>query len=1156
MLIKMAKVILLVSLSACAGMTCLSDESVFSIGNDAGTLVKWRGGDLINHDQMTFFEGKTFADKAQQTKIEKNDKWSKVVNTWSSDKRLPFRKEVAVSDDGKEVELNIRADMPSYSQKKEMGAFGFSFSIPMGLVKGMKCTGITGRAPLPKIETAIIDGGKRKIFTGNVRYLTLEGNGKSLVIDFNPEGVQTYSDFGPGLIIGCWNIEQTTESLQCGISIGNTEHGGVLSGKVRIFEGGMADYLKRHAHVKYAYFSEMPLEKQFCFGAKKHGKDYADAGLNEYSAAAGFGWLDPKNMKIMESQDSGAVFSSATGSGNKVFRCDLPRPGLYIFTLRCAGYDKPQGAFAIAANGKSIVENLTIAPNTLKNISWSQWIEDGKIELAFNGSNFTVSVLGAQLLQHRCEDFKFRRGFWVVDGYEPHPVNTNAGFAVPPEYEIAVSSIALPAKPVVEPSETPVIQAGEICLPDQNAPEMAWRYTATIGSLGPSNNGTFTEFATDALIERRLKQIKADNINCILLNGLLSRMTFPEQHQRVQDNIKAIAATGHKLGMKVLDHQDLSLLWNMGSAFRVMTQKLDMTQRTINGNFPTRGFCLTNKAFCDEYFKWIINHIRQTDIDGIMIDEACYHGDNYCGCVDCRNKFTADTGLILPFDETSPLLYNKNSKFWKAWQTWRIKAVEDWGVELRRRIMPFKPYFTIMKYTTHGGYATNYASLSLGATLTGSARSCDFLGTEIMSRNVMAAYRSVFAFRKAKNALRTAFGSPIFGLVYPEQSVDLAYFGWAMNNMNEQVTWMMAGRENNDNPFTSFKDNMDLRIAKPVADIAVLFPTQSIDWAQYMAVAPDVMGNSQTMSDRHIMHDFFMERSLTTEYLAKYRVVMLNCSCCLSNTQLETLFAYVKQGGTLYMTTTTGLLDEMGNNRQDWPLAKMLGITLYGNKVSFLTKPLIRYPGQESVKYNSSVVRIVLDKSNPPEVLAEVVDANGKVIQPLAVEKKYGKGRFIYCAAALGAANHETEISYGGKWVYVMDKPVDAFNGKMLDLVIGRPELQFTPAQFPERVLASVYRQTADGRTLTMVHLLNAGGSPVALGAIVPAVPPSKPAWPALKQDIVFDIELPELKDAYIVSPDWPGRKKVTFQALPGKRYRITVPKDMLKCYSIVYLEQ
>ena len=169
---------------------------------------------------------------------------------------------------------------------------------------------------------------------------------------------------------------------------------------------------------------------------------------------------------------------------------------------------------------------------------------------------------------------------------------------------------------------------------------------------------------------------------------------------------------------------------------------------------------------------------------------------------------------------------------------------------------------------------------------------------------------------------------------------------------------------------------------------------------------------------------------------------------------------------------------------------------------------------------------------------------------------KYGSGRLVYCAAALGAANYEAETSYLSKWTFSMDKVVDAFNGKMLDLVLREQKLQFTPVQMPGKVLASVYRQEADGKTSTLVHLLNAGGTTVALGATVPAMPPLSPAWPALKEDIVFEIALPGLKDACVVSPDFPDRLKATFEAVPGGRYSVSVPKDSLKCYSIVYLEQ
>jgi hypothetical protein len=245
----------------------------------------------------------------------------------------------------------------------------------------------------------------------------------------------------------------------------------------------------------------------------------------------------------------------------------------------------------------------------------------------------------------------------------------------------------------------------------------------------------------------------------------------------------------------------------------------------------------------------------------------------------------------------------------------------------------------------------------------------------------------------------------------------------------------------------------------------------------------------------------------------------------------------------------------MGNNRKVWPLKRIAGVELPGNKVRFLKQPLLRFPGEKPVQYSASVIRIATVKNNQPEVIAEVVDAKGNVIQPLAVQRKYGDGRIIYCAAALSAANYEPETTYMRKWTYSMNKEVDAFNDKMIDFVIGKGALQFTPVQTPERLLMSVYRQTVENRISTLVHLLNAGGSPMKLGATVPGIPPSKPAWPELKQDIIFDITLPEVKNAYIVSPDREGREKISFKQISQGRYRVTVPGNLLKCYSIVYLE-
>ena len=1135
-------------------------EKIFEVVESADTQINWRGEPLISSEEISFYPDKPLSELSEKTVVRDTEGW-KTVNAWSSNKDLPFRKEVAVSNDGREIELNFLANHPSYHRKEGIDkGLAYTLKLPLAMFKGMNYTAFGGRthSPITLPEGILTDKTPNKgMFGTGVRWLAFEGSGRKIVFDFNPEGVGSYSDYGPGTIQGLWRVLKTPTHLELSFGIGNTQYGGVMTSKLRIFEGTTDDYLNRHAYRKYRYFSELPVDMQFCFGSPKHGKAFIQAGSGIYDDDKGFGW--DREVELESIRPSGAVYTAACDSGPATFKCRIARPGIYVFTLRCAGYETPRGAFSLVANGKEIFSDLEIVPYTLKNISWSQWVENGVMELVLSGDDWAVSSLSVQMLQHAFEDFKFRRGYWLVDDlYEPHPLNASTCFSEPVKHDISITQIALPKKPITDPVMTPVITSGEALLPNQNAPDMRWRYNATIGTLGPTNCGTFTEFATPELIDRRLKEIKADNINTVLINGFLSRHTFPTQLDRVQNNIKNIAAAGHKLNMKIMDHQDLSLLWNLGSGFRVMCEELGMTQRTIDGSLPARGFCLTNETFKDFYYDWITGFIKETDIDGIMIDEACYHGMNFCGCMDCRKKFTADTGLTLPLDETSELLHNKSSKLWKTWLSWRMKVVGDWGVELRRRIMPFKPNFTIMRYTTHGGFSVPSAPIGYGATLSGAARSCDFLGTEIMSRNVMASYRAVYAFRKAKNSLREAFDIPVFGLVYSLQSFNFAYFGWAMNNMNAQVTWEMSGRNKGKDTetYTDFKGNMDFRLAHPVSDIAVFYSLKSRNWSPPgHSMLPETIGVSQALTDRHIMHDFFMERSIDGTFLEKYRAVILPNSCCISREHIEIFLRYARQGGTLYLTATTGLSDQMGNFYSFWPFAEVFGFRPKGGEIEFSKCSQIAFVGQTPVDYNKDILLMTLDMNSPSSIIAEAIAADGKAFQPLAIERKYGKGRVIYCATQLSGSNYERENTYGKKWHYKMNGTLDTFNGQMLGKVIGTEALNYTPVNIPRQVLTSVYRQTGKDKTTTMVHLLNATGvKRLDVGEIIPSEIP-EPAWPALTGDLVFNISLPSLKRAYVISPDYQGYKPVKVQKQGNGRYCVTVHGNLLKKYSIIFME-
>ena len=121
--------------------------------------------------------------------------------------------------------------------------------------------------------------------------------------------------------------------------------------------------------------------------------------------------------------------------------------------------------------------------------------------------------------------------------------------------------------------------------------------------------------------------------------------------------------------------------------------------RSLAKNENTRGYCLNNLAYGKSYRKELLRQVKEWDLDGLMIDEVYFYEPKFCACPDCRRKFTRETGLVLPMDETSPELFNNNSILWRAFQQWRIKCVGDWFVELRKEISAVKPNFSLMVYT-------------------------------------------------------------------------------------------------------------------------------------------------------------------------------------------------------------------------------------------------------------------------------------------------------------------------------------------------------------------------------------------------------------------------------------------------------------------------
>lgn len=1128
-------------------------DNVLSVLPGKNTQVNWRGSRLIDSDYISYFDGKDFNQRATGIDTEKDEEDWTVINCWSDVPDLPFRKELAISPEGKSVELSVQFTQPAYKNRSDMDLY-YTFRIPLKTVLGMRWTAITDRVFRPKTVNGKLSADSPEDFIGEkTRWLAFSGNGKNLVIDFNPEGMQTYSDQGPNYLQGLWDVKKKGDYLECSFGGHSSIYGGTFNSKVVIFEGEHSDYPKRHALKIFSYYMDMPVNVKYSFGAPEPDGEFVRAGDDIYSKEQGFGWTG-SGIELQTLRPSGAVYSCAYGVQQVAFKSRIKGKGLYMITARVGTGDQTAGPFSLICSGKPVVEDLSVSPNTVKTITWSQWLEDGLVEFKFNG-HWRISTLALQMLQNSLEDYKFRRGFWRVRGlYEPAVTLKSAHFEKPAKLGISVSSIPLPKAKIHDINKAVLPPEGETCLPDQESEEMAWRFNVNLGSLGPDNSGNFDEFNTPELLQRRFSELKKKNINAILLNGNLSRHLFPNHQERMEKMIAMTVKEAHRQGIKVIDHIDLTLLWNMGAGFRILTARPDWLQRTVTDDVPGYFYCPVNPEFKHQFFDWMIRHIKETNIDGYMIDEETFGGVSFCGCSSCRKQFHDATGLTLPVDETSSILKNRDSKLWRSWLKWRIQVLGDWCVELKKRSNEINPNLTFMRYTTHYGFYSDYAPIKFGASLTESARACDFLGTEIMSRNVYAACRSVFSFRKLKNTLREAYGSPVFGLVYPLQSPEVAYFGWCINNMNGQSTWFMNDipKSANTPDYTTFKDNMNKQIAVPDAPIAMLFSTQSRDWSQIESYYLDPFGFGESMSDLHYQFTTLIETSLKWDKLKQYKTILVPDAMCLSDEQIRILLRFANAGGHLVLTSRAGMYDAIGNHRKTWPFAKPLGLenplpadSVKGGVLSLKNKdiklnttlPFIKIMPTGEKKVNEFMTMRVADGEN----------------YPVGISVRYGGGSVSYISGRIGSLNEEDEKTYKQVWTFEWNQTAYEFQKFLFDQLFGNGS-SFKPIDISSKVFVTVYKQPAGDKKYTLVHLLNATGSYMHKGEVVPKGVKGNP-FPELKKDIKFRVKKSDVKDAYVVSPDFPGHESVTIRSLEDGWSEITVPKQYLKCYSIVWIE-
>lgn len=1107
--------------------------------------IQYRGKPLIEAVTTTIGD-KAFGDHPEFSETTLPD-GRKAFNVWSRTPETRFRQEIVLSPNAEEVEITFLTERTSGCGPT---ARQLTVAVPWSQVAGLSYHGLTGRTTNVKPLSGTIAGDlpdNRSLVPGVAfRQLALsDGKDFQLVFDCNPLGVGDFlSDYSGNSIRGLWGIYRHGDRLELVAGDNLTNQGGHVGGKLRIYAGTAADYGRYHAQTKSGSGDELAPLRLYNFGAEQRGKNYTSADTT-VAGTANDGWIDAAGLRRIAGGFPGAYYSAVAGR-DREFQLNRLTPGVYILTIGCGNYTGEPNRFDISCNGKPLAGDLSIAPRQAVVVTVPVRIENDSAILKFQG-DFLISTLGLQFLLADKEDYSFRRGIWAVDGFEPSVMYRNAHYRPDPVFTASVERLFLPEPGKEQPAPLKALSY-PVAVETEPPASMDWRYHARFSTLGGDNASSINEYTDPAALDQRLQELQSNHINAIMVNGMLSRHTYPAHADRAVAELKKIADAAHQRNMKVMDHHDLTLLWNIDSGYRVMCERIGETDRRLADQLPTPHFCLINPVHRKYAMQFFVDFIRRTGIDAIMIDEVRF-GEYGCGCAACREKFHDDTGWYLPVNELDPRLNNREDPLWKCFLEWHKQQVGNWWVDLRREVKKIRPDFSFLAYSTHYGFSNYWAPLGMGSDLFQFARGVDFLGTEIMSRNVLESHRAVIPYRKMMNLLQYAYQTPIFGLVYPVGDWDVAYFGWAANNMNGQLTWetVLPCPPGKSDYHTFAPENMDLAVARPAAEAALLFSSQSRDWNRGFGFRPELMGTAQTLEELHIPYQMIGEMSLNAKGLQPFRLLFLGASGCLSDLQLATIKQFARDGGAVIVSPLAGIFDEMGNTRPHWGFADVFGFDFNFTKLNI---------AKVSTLYTAAEDQVPVETKQPyyrPDQFAATAGPNqwaaeyGGRKMPAVTVVPYGRGKFIFHHIPFGAALAAAEYTPGEKYQFALDPQLAQFYRALLRSEFSGADAGFT-TDAPAEVYTSLYTQN----DAAVVHFLNASGATIKTGEVMRNGAPKVP-FPPLKQDIRFTVRRDRVAEVYAVSPDFQERKKLDFQFADG-HCSVTLPKEYLKAYTLVFI--
>lgn len=590
-------------------------------------------------------------------------------------------------------------------------------------------------------------------------------------------------------------------------------------------------------------------------------------------------------------------------------------------------------------------------------------------------------------------------------------------------------------------------------------------------------------------------------------------------------NLKIVSKASHKNGIRLIGH--LTACCVLESYFNEHQNQtmIDMKtgDRAYFRRYGTYMMCPNNPDFQNNFLERVKRMVTETGMDGLMVDETEWLPAEWtiCGCKYCCEKFREKTGYDIPDPDNSKVWGNFQDPQWRAWISFRIESMGDFLVKIKETLDqcgPGKLFTGCYCEALYPGVAQYF-----GMDLEDMQRSFNTSFFESEPSNPWS-----WRYSAAEAKYYSGFGPCIY-LGY-SASYTQQFFSWAFAKTNGFGLWIWPEVEKRF-PYQWEKKWEELLSSHEVlCNTALVFssPTKNLKEDSFYSVY-EYIGWAESLTEAHIPYETIIASGLEREKLRKYKKIILPEAACLSDSQIDILKDYVKEGGNLVITGSSSLYDETGMKRKDFGLNEIMGLSFreYIPSIDSLSMISGDSHGMErkAILYNGSGVLVNKVKDNI-KVLARIK----KTGSPAITLSKYGEGDITYVAFRPGTMYYMPKIGggrigEGGSW---NETRIPEYKNLIIKLSSQNISLPLYTENIPPEILVNAFIHNCDGYNGIIIHMLNCLGTKFDYNVTVPPDIsfefldyPSPKSVIDKGESMKIKVMATDVKRAYLISPDF-----------------------------------